>query len=158
MNKCKYRPQQEAVSTRFFSSFLAAEPHRSGRCFRTIAERESQKEEVKEIQETGNRKDWLWGQLVNGQHSCDCTHLWGFSSTMSVCVFLSSIRGPQSSGSGMFLWHHQRLSIGIILIEQSVSCQQDVLHKFACSYTVKLHADGMTWQKVVPSLRNILNE
>lgn len=43
MNKCKYRPQQEAVSTRFCSSFLAAGPHRSGRCFRTIAERENPK-------------------------------------------------------------------------------------------------------------------
>lgn len=56
MNKCKYGPQQEAVSTRFCSSFLAAGPHRSGRCFRTIAERESQKKKLKKYKKPATER------------------------------------------------------------------------------------------------------
>lgn len=58
MNKCKYGPQQEAVSTRFCSLFLGGGASQIRQMFSdNCRERIPKKKEVKEIQQTRNRKD-----------------------------------------------------------------------------------------------------
>lgn len=58
MNKCKYWPQQEAVSTRFSAHSWRRSLTDQADVFGQLQrENPKKKEEVKEIQETSNRKD-----------------------------------------------------------------------------------------------------